>query len=139
MRVSTITPPPLRNGAFINAKIKGDAEKELLWFAKSLTSRFMSIDPERAANAIVDAARFGDAARSVSPLSWLSTRLYALAPGLAVSVMSAIERRSLPHTPSMPAYARRASDVVARTEDPTLRAAVDKAGPAAERYLQPSH
>lgn len=139
VRVSTVTPPPLRNAAFLNVRIKGDAERELLWFAKSLSSRFFSIDPERAANTIVDAAQYGDAARSVSTLSWLSSRLYALAPGLAVDLMSLWERRALPDTPTpgKTSHARRAKDVAAHTEDPRLKKALERANVAAERYLQP--
>lgn len=137
VRVSTVTPPPLRNAAFLNVRVKGDAESELLWFARSLTNRLLTIDPERAAQAIVDAARFGDAARAVAPISWFAARLYALMPALAVDVMSAFERRALPAPALGPTYPRKARDIAKQTRDPGLLAALDAAIPAAERYLQP--
>lgn len=139
IRVTTMTPPPLRNAAFLNVRVKGDGERELRWFAKSLTSRFLSIDVERAARAIVDAARDGRLEHSVSPLGWLPARLYGVAPSLMVSLMSLLDR-ALPRAPegARGHLSLRAMDVVARSKDPTLQSAVEAAMPAAERYMQPA-
>jgi NAD(P)-dependent dehydrogenase (short-subunit alcohol dehydrogenase family) len=100
IEVSTVTPPPLHNGAPLHAHFNGRAEEEFLWFARTLTSRWTATETRRAARTIVEAARYGDAERAVSPSSWLASRAYGLAPNLSSRMLSKIDRALPP--PSRP-------------------------------------
>jgi len=86
--VSLITPPPLRDGGPMFAHFSGQAEKEFLWFTAMSNAPMVSSTARRVARVVVDAARHGDAERSVSAFSFLASRSQGLAPNL----MSAIFR-----------------------------------------------
>ena len=75
--VSTVTPPPLDDGAPLHVHFNGRAEEEFEWFARTLTSPRRATDADRAARAVVDAAEYGDGERTVSALSWLTQRAEA--------------------------------------------------------------
>lgn len=139
VRVSTVLPPPLRNGAWMNAAYKGDAEEELSWFARALHSPLTSSDPELAAEAIVQAARYGDVELMVSPSSWLQSRLHAFWPELSVALLAGLERRLMPPTPPGARAQPLAwgEHILASSTNPRVRAAARKAQPDAARYLQP--
>lgn len=139
IRVSTVMPPPLRNGAWMNAGYKGLAEEELAWFVRALSSPLVSIDPERAARAIVEAARYGDVERMVSPSPWLQTRAYALFPELTNSIMGLLERSGMPATPlgARAAPATSGAEILANSDNPLVHRAARRGKAAGERYLQP--
>jgi len=136
--VSTIFPPPLRNGAWLNGSYKGLAEEELTWFARSLHSPLTSADPERAARAIVEAARFGDVERMVTPSSFLQARLHALCPSLSIALAAFLDAR-LPNTPpgaaALPAFS--GEELVTHSGMPALGRVSRAARREAQRYLQP--
>jgi NAD(P)-dependent dehydrogenase (short-subunit alcohol dehydrogenase family) len=92
IRVSTVAPPPLRNGAPLHVHFNGNVEREFVWFAASLTSRLVGTDAKRAARTVVDAAEFGDRERAVTPLSWVLTRGHGAAPNLLASAMALVDR-----------------------------------------------
>ena len=136
--VSTVLPPPLRNGAWLNASYKGLADEELAWFARALQSPLTSADPERAAQAIVEAARWGDAERMVTPSSFLQARLHALWPNLSVALAGFLDGRLPPAPPgaaALPAFS--GEELVMRSTHPALRRITRSARRDAERYLQP--
>lgn len=139
IRVSTVMPPPLRNGAWMNAGYKGDATQELAWFVRALSSPLVSIDPERAARAIVEAARYGDAETMVAPSAWLEARAHALFPELSATLLAALDRLSLPRPPlgarALPASS--GAEIVASSDDPRVKRMALRSQAAAERYLQP--
>lgn len=139
IRVSTVMPPPMRNGAWMNAAYKGQAEEELSWFAAALGLPFGSINPERAARAIVRAARDGDAEVMVAPVSWLLSRFHALFPGLSISLAALAERHLLPATPlgarALPAQP--GAEILIDAATPGVRRAVRMGRKYGERYLQP--
>jgi len=139
IQVSTVMPPPLRNGAWMNAGYKGDADEELAWFVRALSSPFVSIDPERAARAVVEAARYGDAESMVSPSSWLQARAYALFPGLTGTLLAAIERYGMPSTPlgARAVPVTFGAEILANSESPGVRRVARRGRAAGERYLQP--
>ena len=91
--VSTITPPPLRNGAPLHAHYNGQREAEFKWFASALTSPLSAIDAERVADVVVEAIVYGKHERAVSPLSWLAARAHGLAPNLLGSGLRWVARR----------------------------------------------
>lgn len=123
LEVSTVTPPPLDDGAPLHAHFNGHAEAELLWFARTLTSRVRATSTERAARAVVSAARHGDTERTVSFSSWLASRAYGSAPGLMSRLMSVVDR-GLPPTaaPGVTTAMSLGADVVAASSDPRLHA-----------------
>jgi NAD(P)-dependent dehydrogenase (short-subunit alcohol dehydrogenase family) len=137
--VSTVMPPPLRNGAWMNAGYKGDADEELAWFVRALSSPFVSIDPERAARAVVEAARYGDAETMVSPSSWLQSRIYALLPGLTSGLLAALDRYGMPATPlgARAAPVTSGAEILASSDNPSVRRVARRGRAAGERYLQP--
>lgn len=139
IRVSTVMPPPLRNGAWMNATYKGEAERELEWFVRALSSHAISIDPERAAKAIVNAARYGYAETMVAPSSWLQSRFYALLPEFTTALFAAMDAHRMPKPPLGARAAPPASgaELVATASDPAFRRLVRRSKPAAEQYLQP--
>ena len=93
--VSTITPPPLRNGAPLHVNFNGRREQEFQWFTYGLTAPWISTSAERTARVVADAAAHGDAERAVSVISWLSARAQGLAPNLTRWAFSRVDR-SLP-------------------------------------------
>ena len=139
IRVSTILPPPLRNGAWLNGRYKGLADEELSWFTRALQSPLTSADPERAAHAIVEAARYGDVERMVTPTSFLQARLHALWPSLSIALAAYLDVRSLPASPpgaaALPAFS--GEELVTTSTDPALRRITLAARRDAQRYLQP--
>jgi NAD(P)-dependent dehydrogenase (short-subunit alcohol dehydrogenase family) len=139
IRVSTVMPPPVRNGAWMNAAYKGQAEQELSWFAQVLGLPVASIDPERAARAIVSAARFGDAEVMVGPISLGLGWFHALLPELSVSLAALAERYLLPATPhgSRAVPAQPAAEILRQSSAPGVRRAVRMGKEFGERYLQP--
>lgn len=139
IRVSTVMPPPLRNGAWMNASYKGEAQQELQWFVRALSSPLVSIDPERAARAIVQAARYGDAETMVAPSSWLQSRCYSLFPELTTDLLAAVDDLGMPRPPlgARAAPVSSGAEILATATDPGLLRLVRKSKPAGERYLQP--
>jgi NAD(P)-dependent dehydrogenase (short-subunit alcohol dehydrogenase family) len=139
IHVSTVMPPPLRNGAWMNAGYKGDADEELAWFVRALSSPFVSIDPERAARAVVEAARYGDAETMVAPSSWLQSRIYALFPGLTSGLLAALDRYGMPATPlgARAAPVTSGAEILASSDNPGVRRVARRGRAAGERYLQP--
>jgi NAD(P)-dependent dehydrogenase (short-subunit alcohol dehydrogenase family) len=139
IRVSTVLPPPLRNGAWLNGTYKGIAEEELSWFASALQSPFTSADPERAAKAIVEAARYGDVERMVTPSSFLQARLHALWPSLSITLSALVEKHFMPQSPlgasALPAVS--GETIVSTSENPRVRRIARAAQRDARNYLQP--
>jgi NAD(P)-dependent dehydrogenase (short-subunit alcohol dehydrogenase family) len=139
IRVSTVMPPPIRNGAWMNAGYKGEADDELSWFAGALGLPVISADPERAAKAIVEAARYGDAETMVSVISWLQARLHALFPELSISLNALADAHLLPPTPPGARAAPLVSgaEILATSQSPSVDRLARAGHDDAERYLQP--
>jgi NAD(P)-dependent dehydrogenase (short-subunit alcohol dehydrogenase family) len=91
VRVSVVTPPPLRDGAALYAHYQGRRDEELRWFTLALGSP-VSIAATRAARAVVAAIAHGDIERSVAWQSWLPARAYGLAPVTVTRALGLFER-----------------------------------------------
>jgi len=126
--VSTIAPPPLRNGAPLHVRFKGEQEAEFRWFTRALTSKIVASSAERTARVVVDALVHGDSERSVSVLTWILTRAHGTFPRLTTRVLRATDRLLLP--PAAPAGRENAgrstppllgAEVVARSSDPAVK------------------
>lgn len=93
--VTTIVPGLMRTGSPVQARFKGDQEKEFTWFSLASATPLTTISAERAAKRIVEAARRGEAEVT---LSWQAKALrltHDLFPG-AVSDLLSIVNRVLP-------------------------------------------
>lgn len=128
--VSTITPPPLDNGAPLTVRFAGRREQEFRWFARMLTAPWSATDTDRVARIVVDAAEYGDRERTASALAWLGARLHGAAPNLMSRLLAAVDRR-LPAAgePGARSAMRPGFEVVGRSSDPT----VQRLGAAARR------
>ena len=93
--VTTVTPGLLRTGSHPNARVKGQHEKEFAWFAIGDANPLLSMDGGRAADAILDALRHGDAALTLTLPAKLAAALGGVAPGL-VGQIAALATRALP-------------------------------------------
>lgn len=134
--VSTLTPPPLRNGAPLNVHFNGHAEEEFLWFTRVLTSRLATTTADRTARAAVDAAEHGDPERAISALSWFGTRVQGLAPNLMTRVLRVLERwQPSLGAPGEKSKMRLGHEVVAGSTDPRVQALAAAARSDEERYL----
>jgi NAD(P)-dependent dehydrogenase (short-subunit alcohol dehydrogenase family) len=93
--VTTVAPGLLRTGSPPNALFKGQHEKEYSWFATFDAMPLISIDAERAASQIIEAARYGDPALTISVPAKILAALNNVTPGLIANIM-AITNRLLP-------------------------------------------
>ncbi|XXF79458.1 SDR family oxidoreductase [Myxococcaceae bacterium GXIMD 01537] len=93
IRVTTVCPGLMRTGSAPNAYFKGDHDAEFTWFFLSDSLPGMSISAERAARAIVEACRRGDAELVLGLPARLAVLARAVAPGLTASLLAAVNRR----------------------------------------------
>jgi NAD(P)-dependent dehydrogenase (short-subunit alcohol dehydrogenase family) len=136
IHVSTLTPPPLRNGAPMGVHFNGRAEEEFLWFTRILTSRLATTTADRTARVVVDAAEHGDRERAISALSWFGTRVQGLSPNLMGWFMTQLERWQPDHgAPGEKSKMRPGYEVVANSQDPRVQALATTARKDERRYL----
>jgi NAD(P)-dependent dehydrogenase (short-subunit alcohol dehydrogenase family) len=134
--VSTIAPPPLRNGAPLHAHFNGRREAELAWFAQALTSPFSAVEAERAARAVVEAILYGQHERNVSLGSWLSARAHGLAPNLfARSLVWVARRMPAAAAPGIRSPMRLGAAVARSSHDHELQRLVRRARADEARYM----
>lgn len=82
IRVTTVVPGLMRTGSHLNATFRGQVRAEYALFALAATLPVLSIDAERAARAIVRAARRGDPEVILGSPANLAVRFHGLFPGL---------------------------------------------------------
>lgn len=90
IRVTTVSPGLMRTGSHIQARFKGDPDREFSWFSLGATLPGLSVSAERAARLIVDAAKTGRAELTISPQARLAVVAQAIAPGLVAAVMKLV-------------------------------------------------
>ena len=135
IHVSTVTPPPLRDGAPLHVHFNGRAEEEFVWFTQSLTSRLSATATERAARTVVSAARYGDAERAVSLDCWLATRLQGVAPNLVSRALSLMARRlPAPHAAGRRSRMQLGATVLANSNSALVQSLGAAAGKDERRY-----
>jgi NAD(P)-dependent dehydrogenase (short-subunit alcohol dehydrogenase family) len=137
--VSTITPPPLRDGAPLYVHFNGDVEGEFKWFTWALTSHLTSATAEATARVVVDALAHGDRERAVTFSSWLFSRAYGLAPNLVSRVLARIDR-AMPPTRMPGAFSGMmlGFQIAYETSDTTVRRLARRAEADAARYRPPA-
>ncbi|HZP88797.1 MAG TPA: SDR family NAD(P)-dependent oxidoreductase [Burkholderiales bacterium] len=121
--VTTIAPPPLRDGAALYGHFGGRSEQEFRWFTTACNMPLLSSTAERTAKAVVEAAQHGDAERDVSFFSWFSARAQGLAPTLMSGVMRIINRM-LPEPAAAPYKSgmRRGGEILESSYDDSIAA-----------------
>lgn len=136
--VSTVTPPPLKNGAPLHVNFNGRREQEFQWFTRVLTSPWMAASAERTARVAADAAEHGDTERAVSVVSWLGARAQGLAPTLTKWVLAFADRQlPPPAAPGETTKMRLGLEVLEDSEDARVQA-LGAAARADERRYQPA-
>lgn len=95
IRVTTVYPGLMRTGSHLHAMFRGRARGEFAWFAALAGNPLASIDVARAARAIVDASRHGDARLILSLPARAAALIEMLAPGL-FAAGAALAHRLLP-------------------------------------------
>ncbi|MFO7655037.1 MAG: SDR family oxidoreductase [Candidatus Krumholzibacteriia bacterium] len=82
IRVTTVTPGLMRTGSHVNAQFKGDRSRESAWFSVLAASPLTSASARRSARRIVEAARHGDPALTITVQARMLVAANALVPGL---------------------------------------------------------
>lgn len=90
--VTTVCPGLMRTGSPRHAIFKGQHKKEYAWFSISDSLPLISMDSGRAARAIVQACRHGDAHLVLGPPAKLAAALHGVLPGLVTDIMALVHR-----------------------------------------------
>jgi NAD(P)-dependent dehydrogenase (short-subunit alcohol dehydrogenase family) len=90
--VTTVIPGLMRTGSPPNALFKGRNEQEYLWFSIMDSLPLISMNAERAARLIVDAAEAGQAEVMLGLPAKLAVRVKGLAPGMTSDLLGTVNR-----------------------------------------------
>src|SRR5205085_10945545 len=90
--VTTVVPGLMRTGSHLNALFKGPQDQEYALFAPMASLPLISMDAERAARQIVQAARRGEAERILTLPANLLARFHGLFPGLTADLLGLANR-----------------------------------------------
>jgi NAD(P)-dependent dehydrogenase (short-subunit alcohol dehydrogenase family) len=86
--ITTVSPGLMRTGSPFNAWFKGRHREEFAWFTIADSIPGLSMNADRAARQIVDAAQAGDAELIVGMPAKLAVMAYGLAPGAVARAMN---------------------------------------------------
>jgi NAD(P)-dependent dehydrogenase (short-subunit alcohol dehydrogenase family) len=132
--VTTVVPGLMRTGSHLNAWFKGDAVNEFSWFSLGASLPLVSIDAERAARRIVEAARRGQAELVLTPQARLAASAHGLFPGTFTRTLSVVNRL-LPAAEEADPSRDRGMELMAQAH-PALRGATRLGVVAARRFHQ---
>jgi short-subunit dehydrogenase len=90
--VTTVCPGLLRTGSARNVTVKGQHEKEYLWFKLLGSLPYFSMSAPAAARAIVRACQLGKAEVILTGRARTGARLQGLAPGFVAEVLALLDR-----------------------------------------------
>ena len=90
--VTTVCPGTIRTGSHINARMKGDHEKEYRLFSLNTGLPFISGDARAAAQRMVEACRHGDAMVIYPPIARAAQLTASLLPNLTGDISGLITR-----------------------------------------------
>lgn len=94
--VTTVSPGLMRTGSHVNARFKGQNEKEYRWFALGNATPGLSMGVETAARKILDACAVGDAELVLGLPAKLAVVAQALCPNLMADVSGLVNHYVLP-------------------------------------------
>jgi len=92
IRVTTVVPGLMRTGSYVQARFKGQPEREFTWFALGSTLPLISMSAERAARQIVRATQRGAAECILSLPANILGRMHGLCPGTTANLLSLVNR-----------------------------------------------
>ncbi|MCC7451244.1 MAG: SDR family oxidoreductase [Anaerolineae bacterium] len=133
--VTTVNPGLMRTGSFMNANLKGQTEREYLWFALGDNMPFISMDAERAAHLIVEGAKRSEAQVILTLPAHILARIHGLFPGTTAHIM-AIVNRFMPSAQGGTIYNVRGMEVHQRVRSPLLATLIGWGLSAAKRFHQ---
>jgi NAD(P)-dependent dehydrogenase (short-subunit alcohol dehydrogenase family) len=119
--VTTVTPGLMRTGSHVHATMRGQRDKEYLWFTAGLNLPLTSIATELAARRILRAA----ALRKAESTLTLGTRLLVIANAVAPNLMArvlAFQDRLLPSAREGSLVAQTGREVAEQSSSPLVRA-----------------
>jgi len=90
--VTTVVPGLMRTGSPRNIDVKGQIEKEYAWFVTGDVLPVLSIDPNRVASRILDAASYGQSELVMPMIYRAAIALHGLAPGLSTDLAGVVNR-----------------------------------------------
>ena len=96
--ITTVTPGLLRTGSHKNAFFKGQHRKEFAWFSLGASNPLISMDADRAAGQILDAARRRRPELTIILAARLAAVAQALLPNVTANLMK-LTARLLPRMP----------------------------------------
>jgi len=118
--VTTVVPGLMRTGSHTAARFSGDAPREYAWFATAASLPLLSTDAERAARAIVRAARRRRPEIVLTPTAKAAVRLHGLAPATTTRLMT-LAARLLPTAGSTPDHDVSGTDAARCLDSPAVR------------------
>jgi NAD(P)-dependent dehydrogenase (short-subunit alcohol dehydrogenase family) len=99
--ITTVSPGLLRTGSHKNAFFKGQHRKEFAWFSLGAGNPLVSMDADRAAGQILDAARRRQPELTITLAARLIVLAQALLPNVTANLMK-LTARLLPRMPMRP-------------------------------------
>jgi NAD(P)-dependent dehydrogenase (short-subunit alcohol dehydrogenase family) len=96
IRLTTAYPGLMRTGSPFNAQFKGRHREEFTWFALADSLPGMTVEAERAAAALIDACRYGDAEVVVGWPAKVAIIASAVAPEIVAHAMALADQLVLP-------------------------------------------
>lgn len=135
VQVTTIVPGLMRTGSHLNALFKGRQEEEFGWFSLGASLPLISMDAERAAHQVVQAARRGEAERILSLPAAAAARVNGVAPAFTTNVIGLTGRLMLPE-PSDDQALIPGMELLERRRSRPLQILTALGRRAAERYHQ---
>jgi short-subunit dehydrogenase len=136
VRVTTVVPGLMRTGSHGAAEFYGQSEREYAWFAAAASLPLLSMDAERAARAIVRAARHGRPEIVLTPAAKVAVRLHGLAPATSTRALAAVNRL-LPRVGEAPDRGIKGTDAARRLGSRALNVVTTLGDRAARRNNEP--
>jgi NAD(P)-dependent dehydrogenase (short-subunit alcohol dehydrogenase family) len=135
IRVTTVVPGLMRTGSYVQARFKGQQEREFTWFALGSTLPLISMSAERAARQIVRATQRGAAECILSLPANIVGRMHGLCPGTTANLLSLVQRL-LPGTEGARSTSTTGREVQQRLRSPLLHALTGLGRAAGHRLHQ---
>jgi NAD(P)-dependent dehydrogenase (short-subunit alcohol dehydrogenase family) len=132
--VTTIAPGLMRTGSHLNAEFKGQRGREFTWFSLGATLPVISMDAERAARQIVQAAKRGERERVLSVPATVLSSVRGLLPGTTVEILGLVNRFVLPSAAIGESTSERGAAVQAGSPSSLRDRLTTWGGSAAERF-----
>lgn len=98
IRVTTVVPGLMRTGSHLQARFKGQPDREFTAFSLLASLPGVSMDARRAARQIVAAAKQGAPECTLSIPATLLARFHGLWPGPTIDILAMIDRLLLPNS-----------------------------------------